>query len=363
MNSKTETTDDYWVGLDIGGANIKIADTSGRCQSLTFPMWTDFKTLPKTLSKLVRDFSLNDSPQVVATMTGELADCFASKKEGVAFICDALAKATYDCLVYRIANDGDELVGTNQAKQSWQSVAAANWHALTSFVARSMSERSCGILFDIGSTTTDIIPFADKRCVSKSGMDIDRIQAGELVYTGIVRSPVCALIQEFDFEDKCYSIAQELFATALDAYLVLGKIPESQTSRFTADGRPATIVCAKQRLARCLCADATEISDALIARIAQRVADQQFELIAKHFHRVYENFQRDDNEPPTIVVSGQGSWLARETANTIPNLNVTSLDEMFQDKISEAAPAFAVAKLAQMFAHRSHISGAADARC
>ena len=47
----------------------------------------------------------------------------------------------------------------------------------------------------------------------------------------------------------------ELFATTLDAYLVLDQVPEDAEDRDTADGRPATRPCAHARLSRMLGGD------------------------------------------------------------------------------------------------------------
>ena len=344
-----------WIGLDVGGANIKIADVHGNCQSISFPMWTDCRKLSETLSQLLDEFARDGNPNIAATMTGELADCFASKQEGVKFICNALAIASKNrCSVYQVSG---KFVSTEQAANNWKPTAASNWHALTNFVAE---QTNCGIVFDIGSTTTDIIPFAGGVCATESVTDLDRLSAGELVYTGVVRSPVCSLVNQFECSEgkrskgAKFQIAQELFATALDAYLVLAKTPESESVRFTADGRPATIECARQRLARCLCADVSELHASDIKNLASSVADAQFEIIADSFRRVYKRLENSTQQRPTIVISGEGSWLAyeiaRKLAGDLPTIELCELigktHPTSSTDLNTSATAYAVACLA-----------------
>jgi uncharacterized hydantoinase/oxoprolinase family protein len=71
-------------------------------------------------------------------------------------------------------------------------------------------------------------------------------------------------------------VAQELFATALDAYLLLDQIPERANYTQTADGKPATKAAARTRLGRMIAADSEEFNhrDALaIAAVATVGAD------------------------------------------------------------------------------------------
>jgi hypothetical protein len=78
-----------WLGLDIGGAHVKIADGMGFAASYAFSLWKN----PQKLAQELRTAIAQSSPcdHLAVTMTGELADCFATKSEGVKFILEALA--------------------------------------------------------------------------------------------------------------------------------------------------------------------------------------------------------------------------------------------------------------------------------
>ena len=76
------------LGLDIGGANLKAAHTSGAAKSVPFALWRDPGGLDAALGRLVAEMPPFDV--LAVTMTGELCDCFASKREGVNHILDAV---------------------------------------------------------------------------------------------------------------------------------------------------------------------------------------------------------------------------------------------------------------------------------
>src|SRR5712671_2460789 len=81
------------LGLDIGGANLKAAWLHGRevvCLTRPFALWRDPAGLSAALATLLEQ--LPPADEVAITMTGELCDCFTSKREGVLHILDAAAR-------------------------------------------------------------------------------------------------------------------------------------------------------------------------------------------------------------------------------------------------------------------------------
>ena len=79
------------LGLDIGGANLKAATADKRAVSVPFPLWKQPDKLPAALAELVAKFP--DAEELAVTMTGELCDCFASRREGVLAILAAVEAA------------------------------------------------------------------------------------------------------------------------------------------------------------------------------------------------------------------------------------------------------------------------------
>ena len=97
------------LGLDIGGANIKlaIADDLGsivKAESIPFPLWKHKEQLADQLQSLVDQ--TETEVDVAVTMTGELADCFESRKSGVKFIAEAMVSCCQQRKLVFYGTDG-----------------------------------------------------------------------------------------------------------------------------------------------------------------------------------------------------------------------------------------------------------------
>jgi len=248
---------------------------------------------------------------------------------------------------------------SEEAKWNHLKVAAANWHALATLAGQYVPNGRA-ILVDVGSTTTDIIPILDGVPVPEGKTDDERLTSWELVYTGIRRTPLCALMG--------WSGAAEFFATTLDAYLTLGHIPEDAVDCDTADGRPATKAHARSRLCRMYGGDAETISEERTQRLAEWVREEQLERLRRcedvvrhrlldmpshttgaftaRFLGARSNYS-DQNERITYIVSGSGEFLALKA---VENNGVSSdkilLTDRLGPELSACAPAYAVAVLA-----------------
>ena len=90
-----------WIGLDIGGANLKLAHSDAQAKwskSLPFAMWKQSASLAASLAQ-----AIDDSPEfhgIAVTMTGELADCFSTRAHGVACILEQVTRVFPAPLVY-----------------------------------------------------------------------------------------------------------------------------------------------------------------------------------------------------------------------------------------------------------------------
>src|SRR5262249_52527507 len=155
----------------------------------------------------------------------------------------------------------------------------------------------------------------------------------ELVYTGVRRTPVCAMLRE--------GVAAELFATALDVYLLLGDLPEDPLDRQTADGRPATRAGAHARLARMLGADAETCTADQTRELARQVSGEQIARIRAGLGRVRDSLP---GPPRAVILSGSGEFLARQVVeDCLPSsVGVISLARELGPTISQAACAYAL---------------------
>jgi probable H4MPT-linked C1 transfer pathway protein len=203
-------------------------------------------------------------------------------------------------------------------------------------------------LIDVGSTTTDLIPLTDGVPVPIGLTDPDRLAAGELVYTGARRTPVCAIVSHVPYRGQELPVAAELFATTQDAYLMLGEIPEDPDDHGTADTRPATRGAALERLARVVCADRELFSHQDALAMAEHVRAAQDAQLLRALEAVVA---RTSGRLSRIVIAGEGEFLSRRLADRAPGKPpiVTLADEL-SPEVSRCACAYALAVLADELA-------------
>ncbi|MGH7507012.1 MAG: hydantoinase/oxoprolinase family protein, partial [Longimicrobiales bacterium] len=212
------------AGWDIGGANVKAVLVNGheavpvRVITQPYALWREPHRLVEVLTEI--GTKLGTAGVMAVTMTAELADCFATKREGVRFVLDACARA-FPAATTRVYGLDDRFHTLDEAARDPHRVAAANWLAAATWAARHHPD---AILLDVGSTTTDIVPIVGGRACVQGRTDTDRLVSGELVYTGMLRTPVCALVRRVRLGDSWCRTAAEHFAIAADAHVWLRRI-------------------------------------------------------------------------------------------------------------------------------------------
>lgn len=350
------------LGWDIGGANIKVATSGGVAKSFEFPLWKQPGELSAKLTQIAMQFP--PCERWAITMTGELADCYFDKAEGVRHIVAAVESArawvagpscaeicggaspeeasagTARSLATSYFTVAGEFISAADALAEPTRVAAANWRATAEWCAAEGFIRD-GLLVDIGSTTTDIIPIVAGRPAPHGLTDTQRLICRELVYTGVARTPVCALASELPFGQGSCPIAAEFFATTADVYYLLGETNVDPTIA-TADGRPLDEVNCVARLARCIAADTSTFSAADGRRAAQYLRALQVKSIA------WAAPMPAMTSPPELLFCGQGEFLGVLIADEtqLPFETLSSLLPPTDVSLSRCAPAYAVARLA-----------------
>jgi probable H4MPT-linked C1 transfer pathway protein len=330
------------LAIDIGGANLKAADGRGYAATRPFAVWRHPGKLADEIHELL---SASPSHALLAvTMTAELADCFATKADGVRTILDAVelaASRRCEILVYQV--DG-RLVSIEQARRAPIMAAASNWHALAAFANRYAAAWPA-LLIDLGSTTADVIPLHSNGPAAIGLTDPERLASGELVYTGVERTPLCAVVRSLPWlGDEC-PVAAELFATTADAYLMLGETPEEPDNCDSADGQPRTWPLALARLARMVCADVDSFTAEDARQAAAAVRGAQLTQLQAAVEKVVS---RLDSPPRTVILSGHGEFLLRHLLDRLLwRVDVLSLTEELGPAVSRCAPAHALAVLAR----------------
>lgn len=271
------------IGIDVGGANLKVFGND----SVTIhycPMWQK-----APLTEILEPYS---GKKAAVVMSGELADGFSNKKEGIEFIVESVRKAIPDSRFY--GTDGEF------HNEPTPRLAAANWLASADFLRDRYKDQ---VLVDFGSTTTDIIPLNSFESL-KGMTDLDRLRRGRLVYTGTLRSTVPSLLRSVTVNAYDTLVSSEYFAQSADVHLVLGNIGESDYTVPTPDGAAASYRASLQRLSRVLCSDLEEIGEPGALEIAEAFFTEQMNLIKEQVERVV-----GETGSSGVVAAGIGSHI------------------------------------------------------
>ena len=360
------------AALDIGGANLKAVHTSGAAQFVPFEVWRQPGLICEAVQAVLRRFPPYDF--LAVTMTAELCDCFSTKRDGVLRILDAVEAASSAISpgkaikVFRL--DG-RLADLEQARAEPLAVASANWMALAVYGASLMTKGRC-VVADTGSTTTEIIPVRNGVPLPGGRTDAERLLIGELVYTGVRRTPVFAISDRLPYHDRSCPVASEVFATMLDAYLlsadiseeavpalpftgaqVPGAVPVEQGGEAsaavpfhaTADGRAATRAQARDRLARMVCADRETFDDEDALAAARFLVSAQEKKVRQALLLVAE---RIGGPFEKAVVAGEGEFLLRRAIHRLwPRCEIIPISERMSRDISRTACAYSLTRIAE----------------
>jgi (4-(4-[2-(gamma-L-glutamylamino)ethyl]phenoxymethyl)furan-2-yl)methanamine synthase len=331
----------FVIGLDVGGANIKVATSKGDAQSVPFELWRSPDQLGARLRELAGRYQLPD--RLAVTMTGELCDCFRTKRDGVESILRGVKQGWPElgAAAIKIWSTRGEFLTAEAAMKDVKSVAASNWHAQATTLAKRFSGRS--LMVDTGSTTTDILWLENGKCRATGLTDTDRLASGELVYLGAGRTPLMALGPVVEFKGKSHGVMNELFADMRDVWLVMGLRTEEPETLDTWDKRPATRVYAAERVLRMVGADSEQADVFDSAALAHTFAQSHAHRIATGIRRVIAG-----RRPDRVILSGSGDFAAGFAADRVESLEGIArvrLAESIGAGLSDAACAWALVDL------------------
>ena len=335
-------------GWDIGGVNVKAAvvewqagePANVRVVVRPFEIWREPERLPAVLAEIAEELGLGDAQAIAVTMTAELSDAFPTRSEGVRSVLDGVERAFSGSPSYVLSTAGD-FATPAVARRRPLDFAATNWVASSRFTAGRHPD--C-ILVDVGSTTTDVIPIRAGRVVCEGRTDLARLGAGELVYSGVLRTNPNAVVQQVPVQGRLCRVAAEYFAVMADVYLLLGRVAPEAYSCPTADGRAKSAAAAGQRLARLVCSDRETLGETEILLLARYLAEKQLQQLTEAVLQVLSRSGASDGDPPSLVVAGAGAFLAAEVGRRL-GLGVVDLAAELGAPWAVALPAPACACL------------------
>lgn len=348
------------IGLDIGGANIKAVKISfndggaslEKVVRTYFPVWIHGgRSIGRKLVELKHSLNLEPGKYYVgACMTAELSDAFRTKSEGVKVIVEGVEEAFHDSLSNFYVTTEMSLIDSRGAISNYLKVAAANWAATAWLLEEQMPQRgiSNAVLIDVGSTTTTIIPLVNGRIAVRGYTDPEKLTYGELVYTGVLRGNVAAIVDKAPYKGFLTRVSSERFALTGDVHLILGYIDSSSYTTETADGRGVSLGEAAERLSRVPCADADIMSMREVIEVARYIYEAQVFKVFEALMQVrtwIASMNVDLNEF-TVITAGVGEHLAVEAARRAGFNKFIRVSDLISPQVSSVLPAYASALMA-----------------
>ncbi len=316
------------IGWDIGGVHLKAARAESghivKAVQLAAPLRGGVELLTRAFGRAKDE--LGGAERHVVTMTGELADTFASRAEGVECLAMLAARELSGAPLSIYAGPAG-CVPPEAAQKHAVLVASANWHACASYVASRCRD---ALFIDMGSTTTDVIPIVGGLVAARGYTDAERLATCELVYSGLVRSFLMASAERVPFRGAWTTLINENFANMADVYRVLGALPENTDMMGTADGREKTRTASMARLARMVGADADDANDSAWTALAQWFTEMQVRRIMDAAMLVSSHRTLPAGAP--VVGAGAGVQVVREVARRF------SRDYVAFDALLDATP-------------------------
>ena len=334
------------AGYDVGGAHLKVAlAEAGRIvavRQIACPLWRGLDRLDTALAEAAPLMARADRHAV--TMTGELCELFADRRTGVVTILEQLEAILPPDL--RIWMGPRGLGSLEKARTDPLSVASTNFLASATLAGMKVAD---ALLIDMGSTTTDIIAIVGGKPAPRGITDGARLEAGELVYTGLTRTDVSVVAQRANFRGREQRLAASGFANMADVRRVLGTLPAGVDQHATFDGRGTSVQESVARFARCFGRDAADAAAEDWRACAQAVADRQIAEVRAAIYEVLSASALPANA--SIIAAGIGaaemSALARRLGR--PSIDFGELAAASPDCrewATRCAPAVAVALLA-----------------
>ena len=313
------------VGWDIGGAHVKAAlARDGRLLDVVqwpCPLWQGLEHLERAIAATLERWPAARHARHAVTMTGEMADNFPHREAGVAGIAELMRRALGNGVAL-YAGPG-RWIAPAAAAEHWHAIASANWLASAELVARNLRD---ALLLDIGSTTTDLIAIRDGKPqslgrppASLAGArdagrdDVSRLASGELVYLGVVRTPLCALARRIEFGGRELNVMNEFFATTADVFRLTGELDAEHDQHAPADNGARTPEATHARLARMIGLDARDASEDAWLGFAREWRRAFVDELRLNLARVLKAADLPASAP--IVAAGCGAFLAEGLAH------------------------------------------------
>ena len=174
------------------------------------------------------------------------------------------------------------------------------------------------LFIDIGSTTTDIVAIREHEVEYSGYTDEERLIEKELVYCGVVRTPIFAICKSALIKNLQVPIINEYFSNTADVYRLTEELAEYADLSDTLDGGNKDIKSSAIRLARMFANDAKPDEPGELdvwRKVAKQVRGAQLQMI-KDASR-HQCMKKDITLTMPIVGAGVGRFLIKDIAQQL----------------------------------------------
>ena len=164
------------------------------------------------------------------------------------------------------------------------------------------------------------------------------MQTEELVYTGVIRTPLMALAQKIKFKNSMTSVAAEYFATTADIYRLTSDLQMTDDMADTADGQDKSELASARRIARMIGHDVEDATLLDWIELAQAFKAQQLmrlsAVASTHILRMKNNHQTSE---VLMIGAGVGCFLVKEIASSM-NIQYVDVAQLIGENVAHVAP-------------------------
>ena len=330
-----------YLGIDIGGAHLKVVGVNQNNQVVlvkysSCKIWESVENLNNEFEK-INIITKSKKTIVAITMTAELCDNFKSREDGVKKLIKKCNQLNHDKFYY-IMNQK-----IFSKKPKFTEIMSMNWHAIGKFLEKKITNT---IAIDIGSTTTDFLIIKNNKLLNLFYDDYSRLNNDELIYTGLIRTPLFGVADTISINNKKLKIVPEFFSNMSDIYRVLRELDKTYDIDDTADGQNKSLKNSLKRISRSFGFDYDKKKIDELIRICIQIKEIQ---LSKIYSTLIKNMRKHALIDVPVVISGIGqdvlnNFLIRRGVKTII-LRELLVASKLNKQASYHAPALSIALL------------------
>ncbi len=336
---KKENT--QYMGIDIGGAHLKCVgiDKSKNISYIkydSYQVWNDKKILFEKLNQIDSEFNNNKLIYGI-TMSAELCENFPNRKVGAKYIMEACNSLKSRKLFY----SNSSILFNSRFKI--ENLMSMNWHAIGKLCENKVKN---SIIIDFGSTTTDFLCIKNFKLKNEGFNDFERINNNELIYKGLIRTPLFGIKNKIKFKKQNYNLIPEIFSDMSDIYRVKKLLKKNIDIDKTVDASNKSIRNSMIRIARNFGFDYDNSKKELIMRICDELYSSQLDEIRKNINFLKKKYKL--SRKCKIILSGVGQEILMNYLNKKFDDTIFLFELLGTQQYKEAsyhAPALSIALL------------------